>query len=138
MSDLKSFLKQNKKKDETIKYIASEKFVDEKGNLIAWEIRPIKSKEIEKIRNECTKTTKNGKETKFDSPKFNTMIAVTGTVFPNLNDKELQDSYGVMGAEQLILEMLDNAGEYDSYVQKILDVSGYDKDMEELVEEAKN
>ena len=46
-----------------------------------------------------------------------------------------------MGEEELIVEMLDNDGEYQSYVAKCLEVSGYNQDEEnenELVEEAKN
>ena len=63
----------------------------------------------------------------------------TSTVYPDLKNAELQDSYGVMGEEELIVEMLDNDGEYQSYVAKCLEVSGYNQDEEnELVEEAKN
>lgn len=138
MSELSIFLKKNRKQDETIKYVASENFIDEKGIPVAWELKRLKSKEIEAIRNECTKMSKNGKDRKFDSAKFNRMVAVAGTVFPDLKSKELQDSYGVMDSEQLIVEMLDIAGEYDSYIEKILTISGYAKDMNELVEEAKN
>lgn len=138
MSNLSSFLKQNRKDDKVIKYVASNSFVDEKGKPIAWEIRPLKSKDIESIRDASTKIVKNGKEVKFDNSKFNRMIAVACTVYPDLTNKELQDSYGVMDAEQLILELLDKAGEYQAYINKIFDISGYDKDMNELVEEAKN
>ena len=45
----------------------------------------------------------------------------------------------MMGEEELIVEMLDNDGEYQSYVAKCLEVSGYNQDEEnDLVEEAKN
>lgn len=135
--DLSMFLKKNKKNTETVKYIASKSFVDEKGQPIPWEIRALKSKEADEIRNECYKFDKKGK-TKVDTAKFNRMVATRCTVFPNLNDKALQDSYGVMGAEQLIQEMLDKDGEYQAYTQKILEISGYDEDMNDLVEEAKN
>ncbi len=33
--------------------------------------------------------------------------------------RKLQDSYGVMGAEDLIAEMLDKDGEYQAYVKKM-------------------
>lgn len=136
MSNLSAFLKQNKKGVENVKYVASERFADENGNAIEWEIRPISSKEADIIREECT--IQKGKNFKVDSKKFNKMMAVKCTVFPDLNNAELQNSYGVMGAEQLIQELLDVDGEYQGYINKILEVCGYTKSEEELVEEAKN
>lgn len=43
-----------------------------------------------------------------------------------------------MGAEDLIVEMLDNDGEYQAYVKKCMEISGYNQNDAELVEEAKN
>jgi hypothetical protein len=138
MSQFKAFLKQNKEVKENIKIAASESFKDENGNIVEWEIRPLKTKEADYIRNECTSINQKGKKVDVDNAKFNRMIAAKCTVFPNLNDKELQDSYGVMSGEQLIIEMLDNDGEYQAYCQKILEISGYNKTDSQLVEEAKN
>lgn len=58
-------------------------------------------------------------------------------VYPNLNDKELQDSYGVMGAESLVKTML-KPGEYIDLINKVQEVNGYNVTQEDLVEEAKN
>ncbi|MFA9376227.1 MAG: hypothetical protein ACERKZ_05660 [Lachnotalea sp.] len=138
MSEFKAFLKQNKEIKENVNVAASESFKDEKGNLIEWEIRALKTKEADAIRTECTSINQKGKKIDVDNAKFNRLIAAKCTVFPNLNDKELQDSYGVMSADQLIVEMLDNDGEYQSYCQKILEISGYNKTDSQLVEEAKN
>ncbi|MBA4688701.1 MAG: hypothetical protein H2184_16290 [Candidatus Galacturonibacter soehngenii] len=136
MSQFNAFLKQNKVQRKNIQFAASVNFKDENGAPILWEIRPLRTKEADYIRSECT-TIKN-KKVDVDNAKFNRMIAAKCTVFPNLNDKELQDSYGVMGAEDLIVEMLDNDGEYQLYCQKILEISGYNKNDAQLVEEAKN
>ncbi len=138
MSALSVFLKQNKKEKSNIKYVASESFIDVDGKLVEWEIRPLKSKEADFIRNECTEINNKGRKVNVDGAKFNRMLAAKCTVFPNLNDKELQDSYGVMGAEALVQEMLDNDGEYQNYCKRVLEVSGYTESDEELVEEAKN
>lgn len=138
MSGLNAFFKKNKKEKESVKYAASKDFVDGKGNVIEWEIRPLKSKEADKIRNECTTIEAKGKRVSVDNGKFNRMVATVCTVFPNLNDPELQDSYGVLGAEELIQEMLDNDGEYQAYCKKILEISGYEMDDNELIKEAKN
>ena len=64
-------------------------------------------------------------------------MATRCVVFPNLNDKDLQDSYGVMGAEKLLKEML-KPGEYQDLIKKIQEVNGFNVSMDELVEEAKN
>lgn len=133
---LVAFLKQNKKTTDTVRFAASTAFVDENGKPVEWEIKPLKSREADKIRSECNSYGKGGK-VKLDTAKFNRAVAVACTVFPNLNDAELQDSYGVMGAEELITEMLDKDGEFQAYVKKCLEVSGY-KNNVELVEEAKN
>lgn len=137
MSGLSAFLKENKKGYGTMKIVASDAFVDGDGKPIEWEIRKLKSKELDSIRKECS-TVKKGGEIDVDTRKLNSMIASRCTVFPNLNDKELQDSYGVMGADSLITEMLDVAGDYNNYVSAIMHFSGLDKSYKDLTEEAKN
>ena len=137
MSNFEAFLNQNKKKQKNVKVVASKAFVGNEGKPLEWEIRQLKSKEADYIRNDCTSVGKGGKVV-MDGAKFNRMVAAKCTVYPNLNDKELQDSYGVMGAEELIQEMLDNDGEFQEYVGKILEISGYGKTDTELEEEAKN
>ena len=57
-------------------------------------------------------------------------------MFPNLNDSELQQSYHVNGADNLIVAMLTPA-EFDDYTVKIIEQCGF-KTGDELVEEAKN
>lgn len=138
MSGLSAFLRENKKENKNIKYRASNKFLDENGKPVEWEIRPLRSREADAIRTECTEVGAKGKKVSIDTAKFNRMVAARCTVFPNLNDRELQDSYEVMGSEELIQELLDNDGEYQMYCRKVLEVSGYDKSDADLVEEAKN
>ena len=72
----------------------------------------------------------------FDANAYLAKVAVRCTVFPNLNDAELQQSYGVMGAEQLITTMLTPA-EFEDYSTKVLQVNGFQSG-DEMVEEAKN
>lgn len=64
-------------------------------------------------------------------------LVVKCTIFPNLHDKDLQDSYGVMGAEALLKKIL-LPGEYADYLKVVQTVNGFDVGMEEAVEEAKN
>lgn len=134
---LAAFLKQNKKETGNIKFVASQKFVDDNGKPLEWTLRPMTSKDAERIRKACQSYGKGGK-VNVDTARFNRMVAANCTVEPNLKDAELQDSYGVMGEEDLIVEMLDNDGEYQAYVRKCMEISGYNQSDAELVEEAKN
>ena len=72
----------------------------------------------------------------FDTATYQAKLAVKCVVFPDLNNAELQESYGVMGAEQLISAML-MPGEFDELISTILELNGF-TDMGEMVDEAKN
>lgn len=141
MSDFAVFMAGNALKEETTKYVASKRFVV-KGKPVEWEIRAIDSDKDEALRKECTKRVPiPGKRNQFnqetDTDKYIAKMCVACTVYPNLNDAELQDSYGVKSADALLKKML-LPGEYTEYKAKIMEVNGYDLSMEELVDEAKN
>lgn len=140
MNNLSGFLAQNAIKVENIKYVASKRFLDENTNPIEWEIKAISGKEDEEIRNSCSKKIKTKQGTtvhELDTNKYVGRIVTACTVYPNLLDAKLQDSYGVMGEDELIKVML-NPGEYMSYVSKVQEINGFNISIEELVEEAKN
>ena len=141
MSNLTVFMAGNAKDDEIVKYVASKRFVN-KGKPVYWEIKAIASDTDELIRKECTKKVpvagKRGQYTpETDTDKYVGKLCVACTVFPNLNDAELQDSYCVKTPDALLKKML-KPGEYTDYKAKVMEVCGYDMSMEELVEEAKN
>ena len=141
MSDFSVFMAGNAAKDETVKYVASKRFAA-KGKPVEWEIRAIDSDLDEALRKECTKRIpvpgKRGQyNQEIDTDKYIAKVCVACTVYPNLNDAELQDSYGVKGAESLLKKML-KPGEYTEYKAKVMEVNGYDMSMEELVDNAKN
>ena len=142
MGDLSCFLAQNALKAENETFIASKRFRDKSKNPMLWEIQAITSKDDEVLRKDCTKrvpvTGKRGQYTQeTDYNLYLGRLAAKCTVFPNLNDKELQDSYGVMGADSLLKAML-TAGEYANYLEQVQAVNGFDVPMDELVSEAKN
>ena len=126
---------------ESVKYVASKRFA-EKGKPVEWEIKPIDSDLDEMLRKECTKKVpvvgKRGQyNQEVDTDKYMGKMCVACTVYPNLNDAELQDAYGVKSADALLKKML-LPGEYIEYKAKVMEVNGYDMSMEELVDEAKN
>lgn len=148
MSNLTAFLAENAVPVDHVKYVVSKRFLsnekDEKGNLkpIEWEIKTIDSAADEVIRKDCTRRVPvPGKKNQFtrelDSDAYVGRLAVACTVFPNLNDQGLQDSYHVMGADALLKAML-TPGEYANYLLKIQEVCGFDVTLQDEVDEAKN
>ncbi len=142
MGDLSCFLSQNAITVENVKYAASKRFKNKDKKTVEWEIKCITSEQDELIKKECTKRKpipgKKGAympETDYD--QYVGRLAVACTVFPDLNNKELQDSYQVMGAEALLKKML-TPGEYREYLSKVQEVNGFDIALEDLVDEAKN
>lgn len=143
MSNLLSmFFAENALKEENVKYAASKRFLAKEGKPVEWELCCISSKEDEEIRKSCTKKVQiPGKRGQFtsetDVPQYLGKLAARCVVFPNLNDAELQNSYGVMGSDNLLKAML-KSGEYSDLIVKVQEINGFDADIEEQVEEAKN
>lgn len=142
MSNLSCFLAQNAVKAENVKYAASKRFLGETGQPVEWELRAVSSDEDEALRKDCTKRIpvpgKRGQYTQeTDYNQYLGKLAAACTTYPNLNDRELQDSYHAMGSDALLKAML-TAGEYAGYLEKVQKVCGFDVSMDELVEEAKN
>lgn len=143
MGNLSRFLKNNKAVRENYKYAASKAFTDENGVPVEWEFRPISTKEHTRITEECTydvpvKGRANVFMPKVNQSKLIAKLIVAATVYPNLNDKELQDSYGVMGAEELLEEMLDDPVEYYELYKYIDRQNHFDEKMQDKVDEVKN
>ena len=65
------------------------------------------------------------------------MLAVQCVKYPDLNNAELQNSYGVMGAVTFLKTML-KPGEYQDLLKKVQEINGFDVGQDELVEQAKN
>ena len=141
MSNFAAFMAGNAKTIDTVEYVVSKRFV-EKNEPIKWVFKPIGSDLDESLRKECTKKVpiadKRGQyNQETDTDKYIAKMCVACTVYPNLNDAELQDSYGVKSGEELLRKML-LPGEYTDLKTKIMEINGYDLSMEELVDEAKN
>ena len=141
--DIKAFLKQNALECENEKYVASDRFIDDNKKPIEWEIKPISTDEDAQLRDEHMKMQEvaSGKK-RIKVPQLNQSaylcaLAVRCPVSPNLNSAELQDSYGVKGAERLLKRML-TPGEYYAYLEEIQRVNGFDIGLVDKVEDAKN
>lgn len=142
MSSLSLFLKENKKVKENGFYAPTQSICDEKGEAVKWEFRHIHSKEDETIRDKCTiEVPVRGKPNtfrhKFDSTAYLEKLICESTVFPDLYNTELQDSYGVKTPEALLYELVDNPGEFQDLCIWIQEFNGF-KTMQDKVDDAKN
>lgn len=143
MSNLSLFLKKNKKVRTNTFYAATKSLCDEKGKPVEWEIKALTTKESEDIRSECTTevpvTGKPGMvRPKVDTKAYIAKLIAACVVFPDLYNKELQDSYGVRTPEDLLKEMVDDPTEYNALAEFIQNFNGLDESLEEKVKEAKN
>lgn len=143
MSKFAKFMKANKVTKVNEKYAPTASLLDENGKPVEWEFRKITSKENDALREACTVEVQvAGKPNLFrpktDTAKYIAKMIVAATVVPDLYDKELQDSYGVMTPEDLVYAMVDNAGEYQDFTLWMQKYQGFTKSFDEKVDEAKN
>lgn len=125
MSKFSAFMKANKKVKENEEFAPTASLLGSDGTPVRWEFRHISSKENEELRDANTiEVQVTGKPNLFRpkliTSKYLMAMIVKSTVFPDLYDKELQDSYGVMTPEDLVYAMVDDAGEMQDFQLWIL------------------
>lgn len=69
--------------------------------------------------------------------KYLTKMICRSAVFPDLNNSELQDSYGVKTPEDLLYELVDDPGEYQNLCEWIQRFQGFEP-LQKKVNDAKN
>lgn len=143
MSKFAKFMKANKKQRENVFVRATETLVDPDTNEpLEWELRALDTKEAQRLQDECTIEIPIGRggqyRTKLNTQKYVAKLVCASVVYPDLYDKELQDSYGVATPEELIREIIDDVGEYNALVDFVQKYNHLDKTLKEKVEEAKN
>lgn len=139
--DLSVFLAGNIVEEATVLYAATNRF-RANGEPVKWELRAITSEQDVNLRkdhymNVAVEGKNNQFKREFDGESYLVSLAVRTIIYPDLNDKELQDSYKVMGADKLLLAML-RPGEYQQLLSKVHEVNGFNNSINTLVKEAKN
>ncbi len=143
MSDLKLFLKSNQEQRENVKYAVTETIKDGDGKAVEWELRHLTQDEVDEIRASCTREVpdnikKGSYRQKTDSNKLMCKMLTASVVYPDLNNKELQDSYGVYTPEELLKKLVYSPGEYNSFGEFFNKMNNFNKSFDEEVELAKN
>lgn len=134
-----AFFKEKAKRPENIKAVVSDRFTDENGNPIEWELGAVSAKEDDEIKAECTKTVQGKKDQytmQLDGIEYIAKLTAACVKYPDLYDAELQNSYGVKTPVDLLGEMLLPA-EKTKLTQLVQNLCGYEK-MNTLIEKAKN
>lgn len=125
---LHDFLKENVAEMSEREVVVSDRFPP-------FRIRALGADEDETIRVSCTVRVPDGCGGSFpecDPNRYLSAIAAASVVHPDLDDASLQNSYGVLGRERLLLKMLTKS-EFDTLCAAITKEGFAD-----LVEKAKN
>ena len=143
MSKFSRFMKTNKAEKKNGFYAPTKSLCDENGKPLEWEFRHITSKENEDLRDACTIDVPiTGKPNMFrqkvKSSLYIQKMVAASVVVPDLYDKDLQDSYGAMTPEELLLAMVDDPGEYNDLASFVQKFQGFNVSFDEKVDEAKN
>ena len=107
--------------------------------LPAFRLKAVTEETGARIRAAATQTAVvKGLPVKEIDPEKNMLgLVVACVIQPDLQDAELQTAWGVMGAESLVQKML-LPGAYAELSAAVEDICGLDRDIDAMVEQAKN
>jgi hypothetical protein len=139
VSSLQDFLNVNPVDNVTDDVVISDRFKDKDGNVMKFKIKAMTNDEFEEIRKAAASiSTKKGKRSiSFDTKRFNELVVINNTIDPNFKDAESIKKLGCITPEQYLNKVL-LAGEIVELSQQIQTLSGFELEIDELVEEAKN
>ena len=134
MSNFSAFFKENLPQNEAIEYKVSDRFSE------PFKLKGITEEQHEAVKNAATKRKPIGRgqySTEMDTNKYGYLLCAASITYPDLNNAELQDNYGVKTPDGLLKKML-NAGEFTDLFLKVQELNGFDKTFDEMKDEVKN
>ncbi|MEK5235466.1 XkdN-like protein [Paenibacillus sp. FSL L8-0470] len=134
--NLQDFLNANPVDGLTEEVAVSPRFKDKDGKPLLFKIKAMTDAEFNDLRKGCTNVRK-GQKIEFDSGRFNLQTVIRNTMEPNFKDAASIKSLGCNTPDEYVQKVL-LAGEVATLAQRISELSGFDVDMSDLVEEAKN
>lgn len=133
---LQEFLNENPVDGLTDEVVVSSRFKDKEGKVLSFKIKAMTDQEFNETRKSCT-IPKKGRKFEFDSGRFNLQTIIRNCLEPNFKDATSIKKLGCASPEEYVQKVL-LAGEIATLAQKISELSGFDAEMSDLVEEAKN
>ncbi len=138
MSRLQEFLKENININEMVEEVPiSKRFVDDKGKLLQFKIKPMRSAEYTEYQQQALVMGKSAEGARFNTAKFNELVITNHCLDPNFKEAVTIEEAGVATPGALLGKTL-LAGEIDTLSGEILRISGFNIDLEALRQEAKN
>ncbi|GKU79856.1 XkdN-like protein [Paenibacillus sp. L3-i20] len=139
MSSLQEFLNNNPIDNITKEVPISERLKDDKGNLLLFKIKGMTGDEFEDLRKKSTKTDlrKGKRSVAFDNKTFNEQMVINHTIEPDFKSAASIEALKCTSPSQYLNKVL-LAGEIIELSNQIQTLSGFELDLSELVEEAKN
>eukprot|EP01113_Clastostelium_recurvatum_P028393 TRINITY_DN34366_c0_g1_i1.p3 TRINITY_DN34366_c0_g1~~TRINITY_DN34366_c0_g1_i1.p3 ORF type:complete len:136 (-),score=4.75 TRINITY_DN34366_c0_g1_i1:10-417(-) len=134
--NLQDFLNSNPIDGLTDEVAISDRFKDKDGKLMRFKIRVMNSRELGEYRKKAMKVRKN-KDVEVDSTMLTTAMVINHTVEPDFKNADSIKKMGCASPEDYLHKVL-LPGEIDDLALKIQELSGFNKDFEDLVKEAKN
>lgn len=135
--------------EQELKFTVSDRFVkrdehgntllDEEGNPILEEfiLKSLPPSKYQKIMAKNVKVGKNKQISMGDSTESFKGLIIESLVYPDLRAVDLLDSYGVFNPED-ILDVMFTLPEYNTLIEKVNEVNGNKKQVDELIEDVKN
>lgn len=133
-NELAAFLAENTRR-ENLRVAISGRFVDANGEPELWELKPLTAGDMERLLREGEAAAPFYDKSKRQREVLLALLAAS-VVKPDLTAAELQDSYGVMGATELLLAML-SPGEF-RVLERAFASLNLDTGLSELADQAKN
>ena len=122
--------------DNPVDNLTDEVIVSSRLAKFPFKIKGMTGPEFSEYQKLSTKISRH-KKVEFDSKTFNELVVLNHTLNPNFRDAESIKKAGCATPEQFLYKSL-LAGEINELAQQITALSGFDKDIEDTVEEAKN
>ena len=105
-------------------------------------IQSLTAEETDDLRKQATRKVMNHQthayEQETNQDKFTGLIMSHSVVVPDLENAELQTSYGCQGDPEKLLKKMLTIGEYSKLSKAIMDLSGLNDDEAAAAKEAKN
>ncbi|MEN1969025.1 phage portal protein [Lentibacillus sp. N15] len=119
----------------------SKRFKDKDGNVIPFKFKPITTERVDELEKTSMKNVvKNNKVVgkELDNSRFMARIAVESTTYPDFKASEMRKAYKTEDPVEIAKKVLHVAGEYANWIAKAAEINGFEDDLDDLEEIAKN